>query len=146
MDELNKMALQIKFLEEQIERLQQQLQVIDSSIFNLENVNITIENIKTVKEGEEILIPVGNISFLKGKVIDTKSIIINLGSEVYADIPIESAKENIDNRIDELRRAQQAVGGRLQQFANQMEELRPRFQDLYTQIQQQQGLGPPPPS
>ena len=145
MDELNKMALQIKFLEEQIERLQQQLQVIDSSIFNLENVNITIENIKTVKEGEEILIPVGNISFLKGKVIDTKSIIINLGSEVYADIPIESAKENIDSRIDELQKAQQAVGGRLQQYANQMEELRPRFQELYTLIQQQQGQGMPPP-
>ena len=68
MNELNKMAVQIKFLEEQIERLRNQLQLIDNSIFNLENSNFTVENLKTVEEGQEILIPVGGVAYLKAKI------------------------------------------------------------------------------
>jgi len=145
-DDLNKMVVQVKFLEEQIERLQSQLQLIETSIFNLESTNATIENIKTVKEGEDILIPIGNTSFLKGKVTDTKGLIINLGADIFADVTIEKAKENIDSRIDDLRKAQQSVGSRLQQFINQMNELRPKLQELYARIQSQQQGGPPPAS
>ncbi|MHA1381383.1 MAG: prefoldin subunit alpha [Candidatus Helarchaeota archaeon] len=145
MDELNKMAVQIKFLEEQIERLQSQLQLIETSIINLENTNITIENLKNIKEGEDILIPVGNVSFIKGKLTE-KTIIINLGSDVFADVTIDSAKENIDSRIDDLRKAQQNVGASLQQYVNQMNQIKPKFQDLYNQMQQQQQGAPPPPS
>jgi len=145
-DDLNKMVVQVKFLEEQIERLQSQLQLIETSIFNLESTNVTIENIKTVKEGEDILIPIGNTSFLKGKVTDTKGLIINLGADIFADVTIEKAKENIDSRIDDLRKAQQSVGSRLQQFINQMNELRPKLQELYARIQSQQQGGPPPAS
>lgn len=145
LDELNKMAVQIKFLEEQIEKLQSQLQLIETSVVNLENTNMTIENLKTIDEGEDILIPVGNFSLIKGKLAE-KTVIINLGSDTYADVTIERAKESIDSRLDDLKKTEQAITGRLQQFISQMNELRPRFQDLYTQLQQQQQGGPPPAS
>ncbi len=146
MNDLNKMAIQIKFLEEQIERLQSQLQLIDTSIMNLENSNFTIENLKTVEEGQEILIPVGGVAYLKAKITDTKKLIINLGSDYFAEVTIANAKENIDSRINDLRQGQQALGGRLQAYANQMNELRPKFQELYSRLQQGQEPGPPPSS
>jgi len=44
MDELNRMAVQIRILEEQIGRLQSQIEVIQNSILTLETSNFTIEN------------------------------------------------------------------------------------------------------
>ena len=145
MDELNKMAVQIKILEEQIEGLQGQIQLIENSILNLENSNFTVENMKTVEEGQEILIPIGGVAYIKAIVTDTKKLIINLGSDYFADVTIDIAKESIDKRINDLKESQQFVMGRLQQYANQMNEIRPKFQELYNKLQQQQ-LGAPPSS
>ena len=142
-DELNKMAIQIKYLEEQIERLTQQVQLIATSIINLENTNITVENIKTMEVGQEILIPTGNIAFLKGKIVNVNKIIINLGSDVFADVTIDSAKKIINNRLEDLQKTQTALRNRLQNNINKMNEIRPKFQELYTKLQ---GKSPPPPS
>ncbi|MHA1144316.1 MAG: prefoldin subunit alpha [Candidatus Helarchaeota archaeon] len=137
---LNQIAMQIQFYEGQLQNLQSQLQLLQSTILSLENVSFTIENLDGVEPGQEVLLPIGKIARIRAKVLDPKHVILNVGASVFIEQGSKEASENISVKIEEIKKAQTTIQQNMEQIFKQIEQLRPRFNELYQKIQ-----GSPPP-
>jgi len=65
-DHTEVLLYQYRYLKEQRDMFQQQLEIINASLNNLMNTKATIENLKNVKEGEEIFLVEGKIELTVG--------------------------------------------------------------------------------
>ncbi|MBD3341952.1 MAG: prefoldin subunit alpha [Candidatus Lokiarchaeota archaeon] len=126
---------QLRYLREQRDMYSQQLEIINASLNNLINTKNTVENLKAVNDGEEILVPIGGILNLKAKVTNPDKVLLYAGHDVVIEKNLEDSIEYIDKMIS--------------QHNEQVEFLRERTQKLEQSIQQatqtlqnmSQGLG-----
>ena len=77
-----------------------------------------------------MLIPIGGGSFLKGTIADKERAVISMGAGYSAEMPIESAIELIDRRINEYEVAIQRTHEALRKIEEQLQELARRAQSL----------------
>ena len=71
----------------------QNLEIINTSYTNLLNTKNTIENLKNIKDGQEILVPVGGLINLKATITEPHEILLNISNDIII-------KKNIDNSIE----------------------------------------------
>lgn len=139
LENLNRMAVQIRFYEEQLQQMQQQMQLLQGTLMNLEGVNFTIENLENVETEQEILLPVGNVARIRTKILDPKNIILNVGANVFIEKPTKDAVENVNKKIEDVKKAQEMIQKNMEQIMQQMEVLRPKFSELYQRLQPKPG-------
>ena len=138
---LNRIAVQIRFYEEQLQSLQNQLQLLQSTIQNLDSISFTIENLEGVEAGQEVLLPIGKVAQIRAKIVDPKHVILNVGANIFVEQESTEANGIVKERIEEIKKIQENVQNNMQQIVMQMEQLRPRFSELYQKLQGQ----PPQP-
>ncbi len=139
-EELNQMAMQLRYFEEQVQTLEQNIQFLQGTIGNMEATLMTLANLKEAKPDQEIMIKVGNSSYIKAKISEPSKVVIGVGlgfgTDVYVEKPIEEARETINSRIDEIKKAQNLVSQNMREIENQIERIRPEFERRYAQFQQ----------
>ena len=139
-EQLNQMAMQLRYFEEQAQTLEQNIQLLQATIGNMEATLMTLSNLKEAKPNQEIMIKVGNSSYIKAKISEPDKVVIGVGlgfgTDVYVEKPIEAARETINGRIDEVKKAQNMVRENLEQIMQQIEKIRPEFERRYAQFQQ----------
>ncbi|MHA1785390.1 MAG: prefoldin subunit alpha [Candidatus Helarchaeota archaeon] len=139
-EELNQMAMRIKILEEQAETIQTNLQLIQGTINNFETSLMTLGNLKDAKPDQEVLINIGTSTYLKAKIKDPNSVIVGVGlgfgTDVYVEKSLDAARETLNARIEEVKKAQNTVRDNLNEILQQIQSLRPEFERRYAQFQQ----------
>ena len=139
-EELNQMAMQLRYFEEQAQALEQQIQQFQMIVGNMEATLMTLGNLKEAKPNQEIMIKVGNSSYIKAKISEPDKVVIGVGlgfgTDVYVEKPIEDARETINIRIDEVKKAQNSVRQNLDQIAQQINKIKPEFERRYALFQQ----------
>lgn len=70
---------QFQYLKEQRDALAENLGLISASLQNYMTTKATIENLKNIKEGEEILIPIGGSIIIKASISNTEKILTYVG-------------------------------------------------------------------
>ena len=58
-EELNQMAMQLRYFEEQAQTLEQNISLLQATIGNMEATLMTLGNLKDAKPNQEIMIKVG---------------------------------------------------------------------------------------
>ncbi|MHA1273311.1 MAG: prefoldin subunit alpha [Promethearchaeota archaeon] len=130
---------QFQFLRQQQEMLENQLNIINVSLQNLMTTKTTLENLNDVKDGQEILIPVGGLINLKGTIGDTKKVLLYISQDVVVEKNIDDAI-NFINKLIEQHREQ------LNYTSNQLKQTESALQNLAMAMQQaSMGRGPPVP-
>ncbi|MHA1755889.1 MAG: prefoldin subunit alpha, partial [Promethearchaeota archaeon] len=116
-----------------------QLNIINVSLQNLMTTKTTLENLNDIKDGQEILIPVGGLINLKGTIGDTKKILLYISQDVVIEKNIDDAI-NFINKLIEQHREQ------LNYTSNQLKQTESALQNLAMAMQQaSMGRGPPVP-
>ncbi|MBN1216014.1 MAG: prefoldin subunit alpha [Candidatus Lokiarchaeota archaeon] len=95
------LAYQIQFIKEQKEMYMQNLELINASYSNLINTKTTVENLKNVKDGDEILVPVGGMVNLKALIKEPEKILLSVSSDVVVERNIEKTLEYLDKLIEQ---------------------------------------------
>jgi len=139
-EELNQMAMRLRYMEENAEALQQNIQLLQATIDNFEASLMTLTNLKEAKTDQEVLIKIGSATYIKAKLQDPENVIIGVGmgfgSDVYVEKSIDGAKETINERVEEVRKAQNMIQNNLNTLIQQINQIRPEFERRYAKFQQ----------
>src|ERR1051326_2399916 len=63
----------------------------------------TLEALKSLKEGDETLVPVGGGAFVRARVASPGKVIASVGAGVHAETPVDDALARVQERIDSLQ-------------------------------------------
>ncbi|MBY9007737.1 MAG: prefoldin subunit alpha [Candidatus Lokiarchaeota archaeon] len=95
------LAYQIQFIKEQKEMYMQNLELINASYSNLINTKKTVKNLKDIKDGDEILVPVGGMVNLKALIKEPQKILLSISNDVIVERNIEKSLEYLDKLIEQ---------------------------------------------
>ncbi|HEY9703961.1 MAG TPA: hypothetical protein V6C58_16040, partial [Allocoleopsis sp.] len=73
---------EMQMLDYQAKQLQKVLESIDVQIKEISNTSQALKDFKTVNTDDEILLQIASGIFVRGKVLDTNTLKINIGSDV----------------------------------------------------------------
>ena len=92
---------QFRYLREQRDMLASQFDFISASLRNLTNTKTTIANLKDLKGGEEILLPIGGIINVKATIKNPEKVLVFVNQDVVIEKDIDSSIEFIDKLIEQ---------------------------------------------
>lgn len=93
------LAINIQLLQEQAKILASNVEMLTMYLQELATSKVTLEGIKDLKKGDEILVPIGASSFIRARIDDTETIITGVGANVSVDRTTEEAVKNLEERI-----------------------------------------------
>ncbi len=95
-------AVQFQFLQQHLQEISQQLELLQDQQAELALSMDALQRIREAEKETEFLAPVANGIFVKGSLQDTKTLIVNVGSDVTVEMGISEA-------VDLLKQQQREV-------------------------------------
>lgn len=92
---------QFRYLREQRDMLASQLDFISASLRNLINTKTTVANLKDLKGGEEILLPLGGIINVKATIKNPEKVLVFVNQDVVIEKDIDASIEFVDRLIEQ---------------------------------------------
>ena len=93
---------QFRYLREQRDMLANQLDFISASRRNLTNTKTTVANLKDLKDGEEILLPLGGgIINVKATIKNPEKVLLFVNQDVVIEKDIDTSIEFVDKLIEQ---------------------------------------------
>jgi len=92
---------QFRYLKEQRNMLASQFDFISASLRNLTNTKTTVANLKDLKGGEEILLPIGGIINVKATIKNPEKVLVFVNQDVVIEKDIDSSIEFVDKLIEQ---------------------------------------------
>jgi prefoldin alpha subunit len=114
---------QMQILDYQIKQLQKIIEGVDSQLLEMSNTVEALRDFEKLKNNEEILFPIANGIFAKGKLSDNKILRINIGSNVVVEKSIADTIKMMDMQAKDIEEYKSQVMLQLQKFVNMMNEL-----------------------
>ena len=140
-EELRKLSLEIRLLEQTFETLQQRLNMINAVATDLSYANAALENLEKEKENAELLVPIGGTSYIKAKLDNPDRIIVARGAGVTPKNPRQETKEIIKKRLEDLQKTHQSIQQQYSQVAERITHDRERFESMVATLRE--GKAPP---
>ena len=92
---------QFRYLREQRDMLASQFDFISASLRNLTNTKTTVANLKDLKGGEEILLPLGGIINVKATIKNPEKVLVFVNQDVVIEKDIDASIEFTDKLIEQ---------------------------------------------
>jgi len=129
-EELRKLSVEMRYLEQTAETLQQRIGMVNAAIADMTYANATLEGLEQEKENAELLVPIGGSSYIKAKLSNSDKVIIGLGAGVSVEKPLPEAKSMLKERLDELQKSSAAAQQQFSQVAERINSGRNRLETL----------------
>ena len=100
--EIQKKYMEYQIIGERIKQLQQQLQTAEQQLMEIMATMQSLDDFSTLKENDEILVPVNNGIFAKASLKKENKLLVNVGSSVVVDKSVEETKNLIEKQKDEM--------------------------------------------
>ena len=93
------LALNIQILQEQARIIASNVEKLTIYLQELNMSKTTVEGLKTLKKGDEILVPVGASTFIRARIEDTAGLIMGVGANVSVDRSVDEATTSLEEKI-----------------------------------------------
>lgn len=127
---IRKLSAELNYLNEQSKLISNNLSLLSSHRNELALSKITLEGLKGVKQGNEILIPIGAGNFIKGTVTDTNTIITTLARDVTMERGIDETIAKLEENLKEVEKnlgqneaTLQNINARMNEIEKQADEI-----------------------
>lgn len=121
--------------------LSQNLTVINMTITELNNAKAVLEQLSRGSVSDSY-VTIGGGIYVKADAKDNTKVLVNIGEDYVAEMPITQAIELINNRINELNATRERLEQELAQAIRSSNELRDILTAIYASLaRQQQGSG-----
>lgn len=114
---------QFRYLREQREMFENQLQIVNASLGNLRTTKKTIENLKDVEEGEEILVPIGGIINVKANIQKPEKVLLSISDDIVAEKNLDDSLEFVEKLIEQHSEQIQYIQERIQKIDMNLQNL-----------------------
>ena len=105
-DNIQKLYIEFQELDQQIKQLEQQNNQLSTQLTDLTATVHNLDDIKSIKNGTEILVPISGGIYAKAELKDNKNFIVNVGSNVTTVKDVDSTKKLIETQINEIKKLQ----------------------------------------
>jgi prefoldin alpha subunit len=129
-EELRKLSVEMRYLEQTAEALQQRISMVNAAITDLTYANATLDGIEKEKENVEMLVPIGGSSYVKVKLADSNTIIVGMGAGVSVEKTLTEAKVTLKERLDDLEKTMNSAQQQFSQVAERINTGRDRLETL----------------
>lgn len=140
-EELRKLTIEMRFLEQTAETLQQRLSMLNAAITDLSYANMTLDGVEKEKENAELLVPIGGSSYVKMRLASADKVVVGLGAGVSVEKTLPEAKAMLKERLEELEKSSVAAQQQFSQIAERINTGRSRLETLLSSAQQEKAAG-----
>ena len=106
-EKLQKLYIEFQVLNNHIKQLEKQNTVLENQLMELMTTNQGLEDMKKVKSGTEILVPLSSGIYAKAELKESDNFIVNVGSNIALSKNLDSTKKVIENQINEIQKLQE---------------------------------------
>jgi prefoldin alpha subunit len=135
-EELRKLSVEMRFLEQTAETLQQRISMVNAAITDLSYANMALENLEKEKENAELLVPIGGSSYIKAKLTSHDKVIVGMGANVSIEKTLPEAKVLIKERLEELEKSMRSAQQQFSQIAERINVGRNRLETLLASVRE----------
>jgi len=129
-EELQKTLLELEMHKRRLEAITQRMQMIEATIFELDDTAKAIDAMKNEKKGNEILVSIGSGSYFKAAVKDKEKILIGAGAGISIEKTTDEAKKTLESRKEGLHK----IADELQKNASELSERMSYLSGLYEDL------------
>ncbi len=135
-EELNRLSIEMRLLEQTAESLQQRIGMINAAITDLTYANMTLEGIEKEKDNAELLVPIGSSSYIKVKLANADTVVVGMGAGVSVEKTLPEAKAIVKERLDELEKTMKSAQQQFAQVAQRINSGRSQLQNLLARVRE----------
>ena len=135
-NQLRQLVTEMRMMEGTVNTLQQRLQVVLASVSELRLAKQSLGDLKDIKSGSNLLVPVGGAAFINANLGDVDKVVVGIGADVSLEMEYEDAVKDVDERLQEMEKAQTSIEQQLGQIMAQLQSHQSMAERLSAEIQQ----------
>ena len=116
---LQELYIEFSTLDHNIKQMHKQMQVLEAQLAELIMGMQSMDELKKVKAGTEILVPISSGVYAKAELKDNENLIVNVGAQITVKKDIIDTKKIIEKQIEEMKKLQKQTVEELQHLATQ---------------------------
>lgn len=128
--ELQSLVSQLRQYQAQIEQATQELLFVRQATAEHDKAIETIKQLKKMKAGDELIVPIGANSSIYVTLSSTDKIIVMVGGGVSAERDPDASMAYLTEKKTELETSQREIAGILQKMEQEAHRLQVRLQEL----------------
>ena len=140
-EELRRLSVEMRYLEQTADTLQQRLSMLNAAITDLSYANMTLDGVEKEKENSELLVPIGGSSYVKMRLASADKVIVGIGAGVSVEKSLPEAKAMLKERLDELEKSSEAAQQQFSQIADRINTGRNRLETLLSSVREEKAAG-----
>jgi prefoldin alpha subunit len=133
-EELRKLSVEMRFLEQTAESLQQRISMVNAAMTDLAYANMALESIEKEKENAELLVPIGGSSYIKVKLASSDKVIVGMGANVSIEKTLPEVKAIVKERLEELEKTMRSAQQQFGQVAERINTGRSRVESILATV------------
>ncbi len=134
-NELRQAIAVMESYKERVDALSRQVQVLRVSLDEVTMASDAIKAFRDAKDGDEILVPVGAMSFIPVKVTGNRNVVVGVGSNISVEKDVAGSIEYMDANGAEINEALKKTVEALNEAQNALSELSAAIQHEYSNRQ-----------
>ncbi len=134
-EEITRNLTLIEYYKQQLESIDIQLQYLQSTLADYQRAKITVEQLNTVDDNSEILIPVGAGTFVNGSLKNTSNVLIGVGAGIVIEKTVDEAVIKLEERIKRIQENLEKMVSLGQKIQSDAEELSRKTQQMMEETQ-----------
>lgn len=119
----------LKKFEEQIKPIKQQLDSVEQALSDLYSLHTGLDEIK---EGQEILAPVGKGIFVRAKTL-SEDLTVDIGGKKYVKKSVPDTKNLIGKQLEKMQQVKEELNQEMEKINNQLSETMRQYQNSQSQ-------------
>jgi prefoldin alpha subunit len=140
-EELRKLSVEMRYLEQTAETLQQRISMMNAAMTDLTYSSMTLEGIEKEKENAELMVPIGGSSYIQVKLANADKVVVGLGAGVSVEKTLPEAKAIVKERLNELEKTMFSAQTQFSKVAERINAGRSRLETLLATVRQGKAPG-----
>ncbi len=136
-DEIRKLAVELRLLEQTAETLQSRINMINAVITDMSYASMALESLEKEKENSDILVPIGGSSYVKAKLASTDKLIVGIGAGVSVEKSLPETKEIVKRRLEDLEKTRLSVQQQFSQVVGRISDDREKAEKLMAETREE---------
>ena len=128
--EMKQAYMEYQMVQQHVTQLQKQIETVQEQLQDIANVIANLDEMKKVKEGSEMLVPVANGVFMKTTLVDNKDLLVNVGGNTTVKKSFSEVGEMLVKQQKEMEEIYAQLVVQFQQLHSQSEKLEQGNQEL----------------
>jgi prefoldin alpha subunit len=120
---LQEKYMQMQMMDQQVKQLQKYIQTFDQQLTEIRGLIGAIKEFSELKKGDTILAPIANGLFVKGKLEESKELLINVGGGVVVNKSIPDAIKLLESQEAEVASYRTETLSNITELLKQVESL-----------------------